>query len=446
MSSTGPVAFEPRATRKEKASAKRPSKRPSKLPSKRPSKLPSKRPSKRPCKKSSKKPSKKPPANPTKRLTAHIIVRPTVRTSKVSTISTRPDTYRVPSPTKAVNICDGLIECESDYDFLDDQHIGLSFDEASTSGPARTYEPEYAAGQAVIEITSLPYVETPKFFPIAKQNNLTFDFSGKKDIAYKVNAAHPADAEGYVVEHIIDLQTVKLFIEKLIGAGEPKNKYIIKSPIGAQWFGTCWNEDLDGKKVAGRMNPNSLPDRNTVNSLVYQALGSKANYEDLVMLEEQINEMKKRPWMGYNMSSRGKDVKDLQGGVVKVGDEWKEFMQEQLDFTAAGGKGAAHKIPRDSLRKSIEDTITKAKAHKQEWKKDSKEWEDKATKEQNRLTATKTKLRTEAAQLSTKNTDLEKKERTVQKDIDNEPDPTKQLSLKKNKLAAVKKDLSIFRG
>ncbi|CAI6294056.1 unnamed protein product [Periconia digitata] len=259
-------------------------------------------------------------------------VKPTSVTSSASVSSTssssKPDTYKVPYPTAAVNICDVLIQCESDYDLVssDDADTNLTVRSLKRQnggnfkvtlsepvsnrgyldihrhlekrGGSRTYDATVNRKKK-LQIKSLPYIENPKFFVIAKNSKIIFDFKSKRADDYEVAIVDPKQSQGFVVEHIIELQSVKMFLEKLMGGGEVENKYTIANHIDAQWFQNEWNKKLDDKKVDQRKKFDAkLPAQESINDLFFQALGSNQNIDDFVMLESQINEMKKRLWMG----------------------------------------------------------------------------------------------------------------------------------------------------
>ncbi|KAF2448771.1 hypothetical protein P171DRAFT_428789 [Karstenula rhodostoma CBS 690.94] len=524
-----PHAFEPRAPRGRKTSTKRPSKRPTKKHTKTPTKNPAK------------KPVKKPTEKPIKRPTQHPKLRPTARptqSSKSSTTSAHPDTYKVPYPTKAVNICDGLISCEDEYDSISsgaragkkhtvrarnhnqDQTFEIELpsttvgdgptkvsDHLDKRGGTRTFDPLDKKKTKFLKFVSLPYIDRPDFFPIAKREKIIFDFASPNDDDWKVKATSPPTAEDHVVEHIIELQTVKLFIEKLVGAGNEDNTYTLKNHIDPQWFRDWWNIDLDGDKVAARNNPDNLPDLKTVNTLIFQALGTKTNIEDFVMLESSINEMKMRLWKGVNPMSltvfknlvrdvlegdessdklhstfrtilavlqymnnpevtkrlrsafeksavefaniptvTGEDVKDSKGGVVKMGVEWKKYMQAQLDFMASHTnkwiskrtKGDPETFPKASgankylkfgLIKSFQDEIDKLHAHEQEMKKKPKEWEDKKKAQETKLKKKKDMAKKDLVRIQSEIASKEQEMGDIQKKIRDEKDETKKSAL-----------------
>lgn len=179
-------------------------------------------------------------------------------------------------------------------------------DHLEQRGGTRTYEAQNKQDITVVTVTSLPYIENKDFFPIAKKEKIIFDFAGGDDDDWKVKVVNPTDPKNYVVEHIVELQSIRQFLEKLIGAGDKKNKYTLAHAIDAQWF-EWWNKPLDAEKVSNRKNPDNLPDLKTINALVFQALGTNKNIEDFVMLEKEINEIKKRVWMRISTWPRSQD-------------------------------------------------------------------------------------------------------------------------------------------
>lgn len=112
--------------------------------------------------------------------------------------------------------------------------------------------------------------------------------------------------QSFVVEHIIELQTVKMFI----------NDVVSNSKVDKNFFLTWWNKNLDynlfytrpatpqapiadwkvPKATAPKVAP---PDKwRTLNNLIFNALGSAANCEDFVLCDKKINSMKEKLWAG----------------------------------------------------------------------------------------------------------------------------------------------------
>ncbi|KAF2637834.1 hypothetical protein P280DRAFT_530209 [Massarina eburnea CBS 473.64] len=136
---------------------------------------------------------------------------------------------------------------------------------------------------------------------------------GVRDAAIKMIKGTPSDTDNYVTEHLLELQTIKMFIEYVTG----NNKATEKNPnppqvppafkVSAQFFKDFWNKNLDQTKVKQRKSKamgyesnTPLNPQKTLNDLVFQALGSNENRGVFVLCDKEINTYKMRFWKKWN--------------------------------------------------------------------------------------------------------------------------------------------------
>ncbi|KAJ4354550.1 uncharacterized protein N0V89_006287 [Didymosphaeria variabile] len=238
-----------------------------------------------------------------------------------------------PIPTKAINACDYLIDCQvSDESepIVEDTNnkpskptkgkgtkpvkrqqkfsIDLSdSDQLSARGEPRRYKTD-VEGVSKLEIYSLDYpsnsdlytgegADVPKVRVEWKSDKLS-DF----DVRVYKTLPEKNDYSGLVTEHLIELQTVKMFIESLV-------KKTDAGKVEGSWFEKWWNEDLSTNAVPVGTRTNKATDLTTgndlgiqtsINDLVFQALGSMENRADFVLCDSEINTFKMRTWMKHN--------------------------------------------------------------------------------------------------------------------------------------------------
>ncbi|KAJ4405995.1 hypothetical protein N0V91_004879 [Didymella pomorum] len=100
----------------------------------------------------------------------------------------------------------------------------------------------------------------------------------------------PTNYANFVTEHIVELQTVKLFLEHAAA----KDKALVP------FLQTFWKQSLNAQDVSKRPNqPDKgvgFPLQANLNDLVFQALGSDSNRKDFVLCDKTINAYKARIW------------------------------------------------------------------------------------------------------------------------------------------------------
>lgn len=112
-----------------------------------------------------------------------------------------------------------------------------------------------------------------------------------------------------------------MFIESLV-------KKTGTDKVEGDWFEEWWNKDLSAntvpvnsrtKKATNLITKNALGDQNSINDLVFQALGSMDNRPDFVLCRSDINTAKMRTWMKHNYMDLGKFnqlLKDFERGAA----------------------------------------------------------------------------------------------------------------------------------
>ncbi|KAF2447208.1 hypothetical protein P171DRAFT_519497 [Karstenula rhodostoma CBS 690.94] len=281
-----------------------------------------------------KNPSKKPSGKPTGK--------------KVDVCNYKP----TPIPTKAINVCDELVDCQiSDESepIVQDTYkaykskiktpvkskggkgtkttkgkgtkpvkrqqqfsVDISeFDQLAKRGSPRRYKTD-VKGVSKLDLYSQDYPSNSDLYTGDGKDlpkvRVQWKTEKLNDIAVYTYKTLPTNInyKELVTEHLIELQTVKMFIETLIEkTGADK--------VEGAWFEKWWNEDLSTLTVPGIVSVDARPkkatdlhkgtplgDQTTINDLVFQALGSSENRGDFVLCDSKINTFKMRMWKTYN--------------------------------------------------------------------------------------------------------------------------------------------------
>ncbi|KAF2175365.1 hypothetical protein K469DRAFT_68166 [Zopfia rhizophila CBS 207.26] len=258
-----------------------------------------------------------------------------------SVLSSVSISLEVPRPTNAFNPCElPGVDCYGNFEgyngVQDEETEWELYVKNSTRKFAkrgdRGYDPNI--GAETIHIESLGYPAPGKLFTdsVAKKLSLqahAYNFNTDKmdDFSVKDEKKSPSDTTGWVVEHIIELQTVKMFIESAAGTGEIS----LGSKVDSTFFKDWWNKNLDYNtfysRPAGQANipianwkvpkPGSKQEDKwrTLNNLVFNSLGSAANRGDFVLCDATINGFKEKIWHGKNPMAEN-DFKKLSDEVA----------------------------------------------------------------------------------------------------------------------------------
>ncbi|KAJ8112293.1 hypothetical protein OPT61_g5304 [Boeremia exigua] len=221
-----------------------------------------------------------------------------------------------PRPTAAYNICNlPVLDCGSDGEDYAEvlgkrDHDGTGIAEAhelrKRTSP-RTYSTVVGGGTPTMMMTSLPYPPEAKLFP-AGGPKVILDFStdNVRDASLKMYASVPKRTKPstYIVEHIVELQSIMLFIKAATRHPSQNGVPTLSEHIDISFFNKHWgtsNPQVQ-QKIATRPNPfpgyNPKVALSSLNDLVFEAMGSKSNPADFVLCEEGINSMKAKLW-GY---------------------------------------------------------------------------------------------------------------------------------------------------
>ncbi|KAJ4375481.1 hypothetical protein N0V86_007012 [Didymella sp. IMI 355093] len=202
---------------------------------------------------------------------------------------------------------------------------------------------------------NLDYPGAPDLFTPPKGADVAvnvFDYTSDKVFDHKVKnlKAKPAKYGDYVTEHIVELQTVKIFLKSV--AKDAKIKAFIENG---------WNTDLDTTKVANGPNKPSITmgNRKMLNSLIFEALGSDEHREDFVLCESEINSYKARIWDTVSPMANGKyktAVKDAVSGALD-----SNVYLSALRSTLAVFNYVNEKVVTSHLKASIKNVGTELK-------------------------------------------------------------------------------------
>ena len=124
------------------------------------------------------------------------------------------------------------------------------------------------------------------------------------------------------------LQTVKKFIESVTQTEDEDNPKLIKlrQSIDSQWFVDHWNADHQAQ-VKSRPAPlpkyprPTNPEDKSINDVVFEALGSKTNAENIILCDQTINSAKGRLWSNQNPANTDevkKNFKLAAAGVIET--------------------------------------------------------------------------------------------------------------------------------
>ncbi|KAL1591735.1 hypothetical protein SLS60_011734 [Paraconiothyrium brasiliense] len=160
----------------------------------------------------------------------------------------------------------------------------------------RTYPVTFVKGN-VFTMTNLDHPSAPQLFnsPAVARNVFTYKSNKMEDASVKNTKSIPTAQEmvDYVTEHIVELQSIALFIKDVTS----KDKSLIT------FFKKRWHSALLPNRVTSRPHKphyytQGMTTRDSLNDLVFEALGSNDNLKDFVMCEDSINGFKMRMWKG----------------------------------------------------------------------------------------------------------------------------------------------------
>ncbi|KAJ4359596.1 uncharacterized protein N0V89_000151 [Didymosphaeria variabile] len=225
---------------------------------------------------------------------------------------------RVPYQTTAFDVCGLFVECGEENEALAVRDVNveamamiteapMATPTASPSDPnghehqnekrdIRTYPVTFAKGN-VFTMTNLDYPSAPQLFnsPAVDRNVFTYKSNKMEDAAVKNIKRIPTAQEmvDYVTEHIVELQSIALFIKDVTS----KDKSLVT------FFKNRWHKALPANTVTSRPHKphyytEGMTTRNSLNDLIFEALGSDNNLHDFVMCEDSINSFKMRMWKG----------------------------------------------------------------------------------------------------------------------------------------------------
>ncbi|KAF2678799.1 hypothetical protein K458DRAFT_490904 [Lentithecium fluviatile CBS 122367] len=256
------------------------------------------------------KTSAKPSVKPSSKATPKPTPRPTPKPTPSKSSSIKWPKIPVPYPTTAFDVCDIYVPCGEEVDLLAARNANAAAMVVMTAAPAttdapqgepskekrdiRTFKVTLAPGD-VVTILNLDYPSSPQLYSHQEVAKNTFDFKSNRldDASVKNTKREPTAAEmpDFVTEHIIELQTIALFMRSVL-----KNNAQVQA-----FFRTHWQSQLDPNQVRNRaFKPSyytsTMTPRTTMNDLIFEAIGSNNNLKDFVMCESQINSFKQRMW------------------------------------------------------------------------------------------------------------------------------------------------------
>ncbi|KAF2711170.1 hypothetical protein K504DRAFT_501096 [Pleomassaria siparia CBS 279.74] len=236
-------------------------------------------------------------------------------------------TVKVSRPTTAVDICYLYVDCPRDGDDSSASRPKLplrgstgkktSHKKANrprnfviTQAPIPTPAPKIEArarrtmdfdipDQGVITIISADYPSKGILYQGRNKPPVhVFDF-GTKDmtdgsIRHDTKEPHSNPDSKWVTEHIIELQTLKLFLEDVIkdaDHGKDLAEFLFN-----HWNSKLSKTDVDRRKFKPDIIPLKIKGQTSINDLVFHAFGSMTHRKDFVLCEKTINGDKARIW------------------------------------------------------------------------------------------------------------------------------------------------------
>ncbi|KAH6644553.1 hypothetical protein C7974DRAFT_439970 [Boeremia exigua] len=286
----------------------------------------------------------KPGSVPTKPEPTPSVVKPSpnIGLSRSSSPSTAPTTkplpfVKEPRPTKAYNICNlPAFDCDTEVeDYVDalgersidgiNDSIAKELDKRSSP---RTYSVVVGGGTPTMMMTSLPYPLEAKLFP-AGSPKVILDFAtdNVRDANFKKFTTVPSRTKPstYIVEHIVELQSIMLFIKAAIRAKKVKGVKTLSKHVDINFFTKHWNTDnvQVQQKISSRPTPftgySPKDPLSSLNDLVFEAMGSKSNTADFVLCEQGVNSIKAKLWAHVSPNDKDKwqsVAKDAADGSI----------------------------------------------------------------------------------------------------------------------------------
>ncbi|KAL5383995.1 hypothetical protein PMIN03_008191 [Paraphaeosphaeria minitans] len=278
---------------------------------------PRKRPgAKRPAKTPAKRPAK--PARPATKTRSRSPTSKSATASSIPTVKPLPFTPTPPNK-KVFSVCDlPGTHCVFEYDPHDnngkrDEGNDLVKRASTAPGKPRTFKTNI--GPNGLTLISKEYWTGDKLFANPETRTLPHAFvdytnrNAKAPNAFKVRQTIVKPAwrrrGQYVTEHIVELQTVARFLEAITSTRNPRDPRPVRlnGGVSAAWISQHWNRK-DPATVQSRPRPAfntpSNPADESINDIVFEALGSKNHPEDFVLCEAGINMAKMRLWSNQN--------------------------------------------------------------------------------------------------------------------------------------------------
>ncbi|KAF2265585.1 hypothetical protein CC78DRAFT_543121 [Lojkania enalia] len=248
----------------------------------------------------------------------------------------------VPRPTIAVDVCDlPGVDCYGTFEDFEGVEEDIEIDgEApvvNASEPVvnaadltrrfvlekrgREYQAQIGTDPDIfIKVEALDYPRPGRLFETRDGKKLTphaYNFASPNLDDYAVNDKYikPGKNHNWVVEHIVELQTVIGFI-KAVTHGE------LSQAVPQGFFQNWWNVELDREAWNKRAKPVSgqqldkFERTNTLNKLIFQALGSNKNRAEFVLCDQVINGFKQRIWSLSSPMDDNKFKQNAEDAVI----------------------------------------------------------------------------------------------------------------------------------
>ncbi|EME80043.1 uncharacterized protein MYCFIDRAFT_77831 [Pseudocercospora fijiensis CIRAD86] len=190
-----------------------------------------------------------------------------------------------------------------DADVVWEESILIDASTQASYASARIYKVDLRDGKGSFSISSRPYPGSSLLRGDgSKWANQPYDKAfNYKDSADCNNWAlghfdYPTNYAHWVTEHILELQTVKMFIVSAISGTLPSGATSEIAPLGASWFRDVWNKDVLPSDLPGIGEGGNSP--TVPNDRVFEELGSVQNRHELVLAGRELNAVKARIWKG----------------------------------------------------------------------------------------------------------------------------------------------------
>ncbi|KAL1600775.1 hypothetical protein SLS60_007163 [Paraconiothyrium brasiliense] len=209
----------------------------------------------------------------------------------------------VPYVDTATDLCDLWIDCGDESDYAETEVLrrqeGHHSRQELWKRDDRTVNADLPSGKLVLK--TLAYPSSGILYSPPRHNNPVHAFNFKSNrlgsTLVRDSSRIPATTTAYATEHIIELQSVPMFMEYAI----EKNAKL------EPFFQNHWTQRVGQISLIRKRSPRpayrlgTRPPRDSLGSLVFEALGTTHNPTNFVLCSREINMFKEHLWAQKNL-------------------------------------------------------------------------------------------------------------------------------------------------